>query len=431
MFNSPHYRKVQEAAERGKSFKVPTCKAHFFVRGSVSVIVFRVVVNGKRSNNKSTGIKVTASTFDPRSLTIQNDPDNSTRLRTLSNEVQRIFKNREISGHSLDPTVIRDIALGLRSQYDEQTPTVIEAMKRYLDWHEQRHINKDLKILSLKRYRSYVKTLTEFFTLRPGYGPSVRFAQLTPALEHHLITDFLKGQRKYCHEYAVKVFSYFRQFVEYAIAHEWADRNPVKHVRLRKQRREPVTLTMADVKRLQSFEFVELHANQVRDVFLFSIFTGLAYVDVAELNENHLTTIKDVPCILKSRAKSGVQSFIPLFPEARAILDKYDQHAGCRMKGVLLPVLSNQKMNNWLKIIGNTVGIKERLHTHLARKSFTMYSEELGFTLTDMAVMMGHTNTAMTESHYYQRRREPVITRFKEIFRNTGNTPDENAQQAS
>jgi integrase len=428
MFNSPSYRKIQEAAERGKSFKAPKCKANFFVRGSVSMIVFRVVVNGKRSTNKSTGIKAKAVDFDSKTLTIRNDHANSTRLQILNSEIQRIFKDREIAGRPLDPTVIRDIALGLRSPFDEQTPTVIEAMKRYLDWHEQRHLNKDLRLLSLKRYRAYIKTLTAFFSLRPGYGPNVRFNQLTPALEHHLVTDFLKGERRYCHEYAVKIFSFFRQLLEYAIAHEWADRNPIKHVRLKKQRKAPVSLSMDDVKRLQSFQFVEQHANQVRDVFLLCCYTGLAYTDVASLTKDHLATIKEVPCILKNRDKSGVQSFTPLFPEAQAILDKYSQHEGCRLKGVLVPVLSNQKMNSWLKVIGNTVGIKEPLHTHLGRRTFTMYSEELGFTLSEMAVMMGHTNQSMTESHYYQQRREPVIKRFKEIFKNPN--PDSNVNDS-
>jgi site-specific recombinase XerD len=89
------------------------------------------------------------------------------------------------------------------------------------------------------------------------------------------------------------------------------------------------------------------------------------------------------------------------------------------MKGLLLPVMTNQKMNGWLKIIGHMAQIKQKLHMHLGRKSFTTYAEELGFTLNDMATMLGHTSQTMTEAFYYQRRREPVVTKFKEIFINS------------
>ncbi|MBO0935083.1 phage integrase SAM-like domain-containing protein [Fibrella sp. HMF5335] len=386
--------------------------------------MFRLLTNGKRAPDVSTGIHCDRENFDPKTRTIKNDPVNSARLRTLEAAVQRIFKDRELTGRSLNAKVIRDIALGLRG-HNEPLPTVIEGIRRYLERHEKRVAIQDLADGSMKRYRTYADILECFFTLQSGYGKDTNFNELKPALEHHLVYDYLKAKRGYSHNYALKIFQFMRSIIEYAVAEEWADRNPIRHVKIRKYHKDPVALTMADLERLRDFTFAEPHANQVRDVFLFCCYSGLAFVDVATLSRHSLTTISDVPCILKSRTKSGVQAFVPLFPEASAILDRYAQHEACRMKGLLLPVLSNPKMNKWLKIIGNTVGIKESLHTHLARKTFTMYSEELGFSLSEMAVMMGLKNVTMLEDHYYQRRREPVITRFKNIFR-----PDSDQQQA-
>jgi integrase/ribosomal protein L28 len=417
MFNSPAYKKAQQAVENGKRFKAPTCNVRFFQRKNSDAIYMRVVVNGIRAIDKSTGIKTDPESFDVATRTLLNDPTNTQRLRLLESTVYTVFKDRDITGRSMEPNVIRDIALGLRG-HDEQVPTVIEAINLYQQWHEQRFGSNDVSLGTIKRYRTYRTLLTTFFTLTPGYGKDTRFNQLKPALQFHLVDTYLKSQKKYCHNYALKIFQFFRGLLEYAIAHEWADRNPLRHARIRKYVKTPVTLSMEDLAKLKAFEFVEPHANQVRDVFLLCCYTGLAYSDVAELSGADLANINDVPCILKNRTKSGVQAFVPLFPDARLILDKYRFHEGCRMSGKLLPVLSNPKMNKWLKIIGNTVGIKESLHTHLARKTFTMYSEELGFTLSEMAVMLGHTNTTMTENHYYKRRREPVIVRFKEIFKN-------------
>ncbi|QJD79586.1 site-specific integrase [Spirosoma rhododendri] len=417
MFKLPAYRKAQDAAERGHKFKAPTCNVVFIMRSNSDAIYIRVSVNGVRSTNKSTGIKAAREDFDTKTRTILNDPTNTVRLRKMESAVYEVFKDREITGRSLEPNLIRDIAFGLRG-HDEQEPTVIEAISLYQQWHEQRFGSNDVSIGTIRRYRTYKTLLTTFFTLTPGYGKDTRFNQLKPALQFHLVDTYLKAQKKYCHNYALKIFQFFRGLVEYAIAHEWADRNPLRHARIRKYVKAPVTLSMEDLAKLKAFEFVEPHANQVRDVFLLCCYTGLAYSDVAELSSADLANINDVACILKNRTKSGVQAFVPLFPDAREILDKYRFHEGCRMSGKLVPVLSNPKMNKWLKIIGNTVGIKESLHTHLARKTFTMYSEELGFTLSEMAVMLGHTNATMTENHYYKRRREPVIVRFKEIFKN-------------
>ena len=417
MFKSPAYRKVQAAAEGGHHFKAPTCHVGFIMRTSSDAIYIRVSINGVRSINKSTGIRATKESFDAPTRTILGDPTNTARLRMMETTIYQVFKDREITGRSLEPNLIRDIAFGLRG-HDEETPTVISCIRLYQLWHEQRFKANDVSEGTIKRYRTYEKVLTTFFTLTPGYGKDIRFEQLKPALQFHLIDTYLKGQKKYCHNYALKIFQFFRGLIEYAIAHEWADRNPLRHARVRKYVKAPVALSMDDLAKLKAFEFVEPHANQVRDVFLFCCYTGLAYSDLASLSMADLANINDVACILKNRTKSGVQAFVPLFPDAREILDKYRFHESSRMKGVLLPVLSNPKMNKWLKIIGNTVGIKESLHTHLARKTFTMYSEELGFTLSEMAVMLGHTNQTMTENHYYKRRREPVIVRFKEIFKN-------------
>ncbi|WP_138990806.1 site-specific integrase [Larkinella sp. C7] len=415
MLDQSTYRKTQEAVERGQTFKAPTCHVSFFIRKATGIISLRVVVNGKRATDKSTGIKATAATFDPQTRTLLNDPTNTARLRTLESNIQRIFKDRELSDRSLDPTIIRDIALGLRG-HDEQTPTVVEAIALYSQWHEQRFNTKEVSNGTIKRYRTYHSVLERFFTLYPNYGKNFKFSQLTPALQYHLVDGYLKSEKKYCHNYALKIFQFFRGILEYAIAHEWADRNPIRHVRIRKYYKDPVTLTMAELEKLKTYQFVEAKANEVRDVFLFCCYTGLAYVDVAELSTKDLATVNGVQSILKKRHKSGQQAFIPLFPDARVILDRYQQNEMCCMRNVLLPVMSNQKMNKWLKIIGNIAGIKESLHTHLARKTFTMYSEELGFTLDEMAVMMGHANPTMTRKHYHAKRATPVVRRFQTLF---------------
>lgn len=418
MLDKQALKKATRFAQQGAKVQFPTCHVNFFIRSrGTGVIYFRVTVSGTASNERTTNIKVRQSDFNTETLEIKGNPNDTARLLHFRSDVMRVFTERCVTGRSLDPAIIRDIALGLRT-HDAAIPSLIEGVKHYQQQKEQL-LGNGLSLGSVKRYKGYTNLLERFVTVT--YGKNAQFEDLKPALEHDLL-NYLKGKRGFSHNYSLKVFQYLKTILEYAVSHEWAERNVLRTARLRKFHKPVTTLTLADLATLKAMEFVEPNAVLVRDVFLFCCYTGMAYSDVADLKPHHIVTVNDVKCVLKDRQKSGVQAFTPLFPDALELLDKYAANELCIIKGVLLPVLSNQKMNQWLKVIGNLAGIKETLHTHLARKTFTTYAEELGFSLNDMATMLGHTHTSMTEKHYYQRRREPVITKFKSIFVN----PDAN-----
>ncbi|GAB3976021.1 site-specific integrase [Spirosoma terrae] len=404
------YAKAERRLKRATSVKFAVCTVNFFVRKESGTIGFRVRCNGKTSSFKSLGIRADPSEFDPKTLHIVNDSYNTARIVDLKATILKVFKERELTGRSIDPTTIRDIALGLRG-HDDHTPTIIEALIR---WTEQKSklLGNGITLSTLKQYRRYTRIISDFTTLY--YGKDATLEVLKPAVHYELL-GYVKGERKSSHNYAIKVIQFLKSVLDYAVAYEWCDRNVLQAARLNKQRKEVKTLTIEDLETIQKTQFVESTLNEVRDVFLFCCYTGLAYADVASLTKDYLVTVDDVQCILKDRSKSGQQSFVPLFPESKAILDKYRYHPICRLKGVLLPVLSNQKMNKWLKVIGNVAGIRETLHTHLARKTFTMFAEERGFKLDQTAIMMGHSRTYMTEQHYYKGRRETVIREFKRI----------------
>lgn len=391
----------------------------YFIRGATSkthaLIYYRIIANRQPPIDASTGIKVVCENFDRKTGVITGDPNATARLAHFKSEVERVFTERCLLGEKIDARIIRDIVLGRRN-HKLAIPTVIEGIRQYQQMKETQ-LGHGLTLLSVRRYRQYSDILERFFTITEDYGKTIDFNDLKPALEYHLF-QYLKVTKAYTHNYASKIFQYQKTILEYAVAHGWADRNVLRAVRLRKERKPVVTLTMTEIRKLQSMTFDDPSATLVRDMFLMACFSGMAYVDLATLRAHHIVEVNGVKCFVKERQKSGVQAFVPVFPEAQALLDKYSRNEMCVMKGLLLPVLTNQKMNGWLKIIGHMAQIKQKLHMHLGRKSFTTYAEELGFTLNDMATMLGHTSQTMTEAFYYQRRREPVVTKFKEIFIN-------------
>lgn len=328
-----------------------------------------------------------------------------------------------MTGRSLDAKVVLDIAFGLRG-HDDIIPSIREAIERFLE-QKQKAAGNDLTRSSMQQYQRYQKILNEFTLLH--YGKDAKLDVLKPAVHYELL-GYIKGERGSSHNYAGKVLQFFKTVLTYAVAYEWCDRNVLQAVRFTRKKKEVINLEMADLQKLAQFDFAENHLNEVRDIFLFCAMTGLAYIDVKTLTPDQIVMVDDVQCVLKNRQKSGQQSFVPLFPEAIALLKKYQRHRICLINGVCLPVLSNVKMNKWLKVVGNVVGIKEPLHTHLARKTFTMYAEERGFDLKTTSIMMGHAHQYMTEQHYHKQRKETVIKAFKDIQRNSS---QDNNRQAS
>src|SRR5690606_2809815 len=108
--------------------------------------------------------------------------------------------------------------------------------------------------------------------------------------------------------------------------------------------------------------------EQVKDIFLFCCYTGLAYADVEKLSDDDIVLGMDgKPWIKTRRRKTNTKSSIPLLPTAQAILEKYADHPQVLSRQKLLPVLSNQKSNAYLKEIADMCGIHKNLTTHLAR----------------------------------------------------------------
>ena len=111
--------------------------------------------------------------------------------------------------------------------------------------------------------------------------------------------------------------------------------------------------------------------EQVRDVFIFSCFSGLAYVDVANLKEDNIRKSFDGNLwIITKRQKTNTDVNVPLLDIPKMILEKYK---GKLPDGKVLPIISNQKLNAYLKEIADVCGIKKNLTFHMRSHSKIFY----------------------------------------------------------
>jgi len=224
---------------------------------------------------------------------------------------------------------------------------------------------------------------------------------LLTQLNHKFITEFdhyFRTVRGCNHNSSIKYIKNFRKVVNMAVKNDWLRKDPFDmfSVKLKPVQRD--FLTEDELKQLEKVEISVHRLDQVRDIFVFACYTGYAYVDVANLtNENLRKGIDGDLWVYSNREKTSTKSNVPLLPKAIEIIEKYKDHPAANVKGTLLPVLSNQKMNAYLKEIAITAKINKHLTFHLARHTFATLMLTKGVSIETVAEMMGHLNIRTTQ----------------------------------
>lgn len=196
----------------------------------------------------------------------------------------------------------------------------------------------------------------------------------------------------------VKYLRNLGKVLNMAVSRKLITNSPLEELKLKIEAVDKGFLNKNELSKLATKEFEVTRLEQVRDVFLFCCYTGLAYVDVHSLTANDIIEEEDRLWIRKARHKTNVMCHIPIIKPAREILDKYALLA--QATGKLLPVLSNQKMNAYLKEIAAIVGIDKDLTTHLARHTFaTTVTLANHVSIENVSKMLGHSSIRMTQ-HY-------------------------------
>lgn len=160
-------------------------------------------------------------------------------------------------------------------------------------------------------------------------------------------------------------------------------------------------LTESEIELIQNKEFSGDGLNLVKDIFLFSCYTGLAYIDIYNLTTEQISVgIDGNLWVITNRQKTGTSSNVPLLPFAKSIIEKYRNHPFTRNSRKLLPVYTNQKVNEYLKTIADNCGISKKLTFHCARHTFaTSVTLSNNVSIESVSKMLGHKSIKTTQ-HY-------------------------------
>ena len=260
-------------------------------------------------------------------------------------------------------------------------------------------VGKEYAPGTLERYTTSLKHTIEFMQ----WKYNVSDIDITK-IDHAFITDYefwLRSVRNCANNTAVKYLKNFNKIIKLCLANDWLDKNPFANYKSKVKEVERVYLTEAEIQSIIEKDFKTERLSLVRDIFLFSCFTGLAYIDVKNLTKAHVSYgIDGEKWIFTHRQKTESASKIPILPVTQMIIDKYENHPQCINEDKLLPILSNQKMNAYLKEIAGVCEIEKELTFHIARHTFaTTVTLTNGVPIESVSKMLGHKNLRTTQ-HY-------------------------------
>lgn len=224
------------------------------------------------------------------------------------------------------------------------------------------------------------------------------------SIDHAFITEYeywLRSVRKCANNTAVKYIKNFKKIIKLCLANGWLEKDPFVNYKSKIRDVERAFLTEEEINTIYEKKFITERLIQVRDIFVFSCFTGLAYIDVKKLTQENISIgIDGHKWIYTHRQKTETASRIPLLEIPAAILEKYAAHPQCVNENKLLPVMSNQKVNAYLKEIADVCGINKELTFHIARHTFaTTVTLTNGVPIESVSKMLGHKSLRTTQ-HY-------------------------------
>ena len=342
-------------------------KVSFYLRSNYenkegkSPVMLRVFLNGEMANFGSTKIFVDKSLWNNTTSRLKGRTAEALSanaaldsISTMLNNIYHKFEDDE----SLSLDKIRSFFVGKDREYTTFLP-IFDKFNEDVRQRVGHTISKD----SLQKYSVLRRHFAEFLIYKYG-KKDIGLAEFTPSV----VQDFelyLSTAAGCAYNTSVKKLKALKTVTIYAQKRGYLLHDPFLNHRFHL---EPVNrgfLTDEEIMKIANKEF-DIHRQElVRDVFIFSCFICLAYIDVSNLMPDNIVTLDDKQWIMTKRQKTSVETNVLLLDIPKRIIAKY-RHKTYR-DDKLLPVLTNQKINAYLKEIADLCSIKKNLIFHLAR----------------------------------------------------------------
>lgn len=241
-------------------------------------------------------------------------------------------------------------------------------------------LNEELKTTTIYLNELNYKFINDFANFLFNYWPKGH----VNAMSHNTVMKHLQRLRK---------------IVTLAFHLEWVDKDPFIRWKPTFEKKERDFLNLNELKQIEDFNFHNDRLDRVRDLFVFSCYTGISFTDMNDLTKDNVRTGLDgQKWIFTARNKTKAKVKIPLLDTALEIIEKYHDHPMTEITQSLLPVITNVKVNLYLKEVADLCDIKKNLTFHMARHTFaTTVTLSNGVPIETVSKLLGHTKIATTQ----------------------------------
>jgi len=319
-----------------------------------------------------------------------NDYLDAVRVRAHQKYNELLMLNEEVL-----VTDLRDAILGVNTA---KTRTVIDIWEDHVNG-LQKLIGKENTYATYQKYNTaknhFIKFLQKYYRVNDVSIKSV---------DYHMIQQYnmyLKTEKGCSSNTATKFLQNLKRITCISMRSGWLMKDPFVGVNLSIKEVDRPYLTMEEIQKLIDYDSKIERLKRVRDIFIFSCYTGLAYIDVKKLKKSEVEGNDEIGYWIRTRRqKTDARANIPLLEIAMDIINNYCRLDLLMPEDPILPVLSNQKVNAYLKELADLCGIHKERTFHVARHSFaTTLTMTNGVPMETVSKMLGHKNIKSTQ-HY-------------------------------
>ncbi|MCR9066626.1 MAG: site-specific integrase [Cytophagales bacterium] len=382
---------------------------------NLALLYVRITVNQKRINI-SLKQKISLDLWDAKKKKAKGTSNKARQINEYLIQVQtqlfQCYQDLKFKGQLITAELIKAGYTGEGSN--------VKSLQNLLEYHTEKSKN----ILAKGTLRN--------FEVTEGYINKYLTNKLNTSdiylkeLDYKFICDFANYLRCYwpkghpkamSNNTVMKHIQRFRKIVTLGYHIEWIDRDPFVRWKPTYEKRERPFLTENELSNIETYHFPIERLERVRDLFVFSCYTGIAYIDIMKLSKNNiLKGIDGNDWIFTNRQKTKSPVKIPLLPKSQSLINKYDNHPMTQITKTLFPVITNEKVNFYLKEIAEACGLKKNLTFHMARHTFaTTVTLSNGVPIETVSKLLGHSKIASTQ--VYARVIERKVSEDMEILR--------------
>ncbi len=329
----------------------------------------------------------------------------NTQLSLIKQEINQAFLFLQVQGRDFS---VEDIYRQYKGETIKDDKSIMEIFNL--------HISKQEKLIGISTTKVSVRKFyqTKAHVKNYIFWKFKKHDYLLKDMKMSFITEFeyyLKAEKQFEQNTIHKTLQRFRQMVKLAVGLDFLDKDPFLLHKNKRPKKQVVFLTLEELKSIEEHRFASTRLQQVADMFVFCCYTGLGFTEMSNLEQKHIITGFDKKkWISIFRQKTNRKYEIPLLKKAELILKKY--HG----KERVLPKISNQRFNAYIKEIAEIVGIQKNLTHHIGRKTFA--STVLLYNDVPMEIvseLLGHSDLSTTSTHYAKVEKKKVSEQMKRI----------------